>query len=222
MVSRISRIHLPASLLVLALVSMSVHFFVINKSHNYTKKSHVELPGSPWGELQRKVESRGVLQRDARWAFRFMRGPSEPVPPHIRTRVRATLGMSSGELRMTRAQYARTSGGGIWVARGNGVLCLIQAGKGAVTCDSSSAAADHGLSLALFSAPRHPSELPRHFLVLGIVPDWVALVVLRIGKSTPRAIIARENTYALRAGAPIFLEALCTRSGKTCWRPSPR
>lgn len=160
-----------------------------------------------WHEIRKQAKtgpspaaSRKALLR----ALRIMRGRPERMPPRMRAHIRKTIGTPPGGLRLERAQYARTSAGGIWITSGKRVTCLAQADRGAVACDSVAAFAEQGLVLGAFKAP---AGRPRDFLVLGVAPDWAMAARLQT-RDGPARVPIQGNAYALRSAAPITLKRL--------------
>jgi hypothetical protein len=119
----------------------------------------------------------------------------------------ATLGTSHTSLWFGDSQYAQTSGGGVWIVNGRKITCIVQAVRGAVACDTTANFVNRGLLLVVYKVPKSPAGLPRHFLALGVVPDWVQSARLKVG-STTRLVPVRGNAYALHADAPIDLGRL--------------
>jgi hypothetical protein len=116
-----------------------------------------------------------------------------------------TIGAPPGGLQFRAAQYVRTSEGSGWFVSGKNVTCLIQAGKGTVSCDTIASVVDHGLAVVVFRPPRYMGGKLRDFFMLGVAPDWAKTVRVKVGNVT-RRVAVHENAYALHAGRPIRLE----------------
>jgi hypothetical protein len=66
---------------------------------------------------------------------------------------------------------------------------------------------DHGLLLVVYTLPERRTEAPRHFLALGVAPDWARAARLNVGGRV-RTVAVRGNAYVLRGDAPIRFERL--------------
>ena len=143
-------------------------------------------------------------RRALRQSFRALRGPSEPLPPRLQTKVKETLG-APANVRFTSTQELRTSRGTVWIASAGAATCLIQASHGAVSCDATAKVARRGLVLGVYATTAAGSA--KDFVMLGIAPDWARRARLRVGART-REVAVGGNAYALGAATAIGLDRL--------------
>jgi hypothetical protein len=165
---------------------------------------------NPWARLVR-MSTDG--EQGQEWPFSALRGKGTAMPPYLRRVTRETLGRGHQvlNLRFQRAQYAKTAlGFGIWVLRGEGITCMLHASATLVACNAIATVARHGLKMVGGDdpTPPPPGALPDRFLAFGIAPDWARAVRVRIVGGASKTIPIDDNTYALRAGAPINVEKL--------------
>jgi hypothetical protein len=165
-------------------------------------------------------------QRRFRREFFIARSPTELLPKPVDQYLRATLGAPPGSFALGTAQHVRSLSGEIWVIhgkrKGSGITCIVQGADGYVGCTSSSDFAARGLALGMARPSRQGSNRPQDFQLMGIAPDWVKTVQVRVGSRTVWAIPVRGSIYSLRAKAPMFVERFCNRDQwcKRAWVPS--
>lgn len=179
--------------------------------------------GTPWTDLLKLASQRRSLsRREITSAYAVLHSSPEPVPARMAAHIEKTLGAPPGSFQIEEAQYASTRGGSVWVLIGSrNIMCLVQAGRGALICAPASIAVRRGLSIGLFAVPRRPGQRPHNYLLLGIAPDWVRNVQLRVANAA-QSVAVRRNTYALRANAPILIERFCGVAHQRCKTPAQR
>ena len=143
------------------------------------------------------------------WPFAAFRGPSRAMPTDRREASASTLGEPDPlGLDFDQARYAMSRARvGLWMVPGRGVTCLIKGGIVAATCDTTSNTERKGLSLEVFKPGPPPKRRPTHFLALGVVPNGVKGLRVRVGKRTS-VISVSDNTYSMRAEVPIQIVSL--------------
>jgi hypothetical protein len=134
------------------------------------------------------------------------------MPPTFRSAVIKTLGGHQRlGLHFDRARHVNTAVGvGIWVVRGNGITCIFEANRGASSCAGDAYVVRQGLELVLGQGTPLPHNrgIPGHFLALGIAPDSVKAVRLKVVGDKSITVPVIKDAYGLRAGAPINREVL--------------
>jgi hypothetical protein len=162
--------------------------------------------------VRRAAEISSGYSTSQLWPFAAMRDRPEPMSQRLRRDAAATLGRGHQALglRFDGAQYVDTTTGiGIWVVRGKGVVCIFHAKTMAAACNTDAEAGDSGLVLVVGDGPiPSPGALPKRFLALGIAPDWTRAVRLQIVDGASKTVPVIDNAFALRARAPINLEKL--------------
>lgn len=162
-------------------------------------------------QLVRLAAAQAKSGIQGKWPFTGLRRAIEPMPRALRRRAVVNLGgRQILGLRFDQAQYAPTAvGGGVWVVRGNHLTCIFQAVKAASSCATNATAFEQGLHLVVgLEAIQSRTELPRHFLALGIQPDDVKAVQLRPAGARVRAAPVLGNVFSLRARSPIYFEGV--------------
>lgn len=140
--------------------------------------------------------------------FSLLRQRPERMPRRLQHKVLTTLDASAGGLKLSDAQYAPTVAGGVWVAYGRRIACIVQAPDGNVGCKPLSMATRRGIVLGIGAPPDGAGNLPDHFLVVGLAPDWAKAVRVRVGESKAQTIPVRKNVYSLQAPELIVVERL--------------
>jgi hypothetical protein len=163
-------------------------------------------PEGIWQELQgiakRKHATASAAQ--SRSPFRVLRQRAITVPGQVAEKIEESLGAPPGALRTAEGYYARTVSGALWIVRGQELLCLLQVGRGALSCGISEITARHGLTLSVFDAPQYSGDTLHRFLMFGIAPDGVRSVSVQTEKGRQR-IRVKHNIYAAHANHPIRL-----------------
>ena len=147
------------------------------------------------------------------WPFTGLHAKEQAMPLKMRDEARGTLGRDQNSLglKYNHVQYARTDiGVGIWVVNGNGVTCIFQDKSGAATCSTNVNFVQQGGLLVVGNANRSSQtsffRRPTQFLAIGIAPDSIKAVRLRVLGHKAREVPVVGNTYGLRAQAPINFE----------------
>jgi hypothetical protein len=118
----------------------------------------------------------------------------------------------------------QAAGESLWIVSGDvmgqSTMCLVQAGPGAMSCAPSAEFVHVGIALGTVNDPDHPNASDLGFLTIGIAPNWVNAVKVRIAGRPDQMIPVVQDVYSARAGAPIVVVGLCRRTDGGCIRPS--
>jgi hypothetical protein len=163
-----------------------------------------------WAGLVHAGEEQLRTARGQSWPFDGFRGKGEEMPERMRRSVAETLGGAQPlHLRFEHVYRVRTTTGvRVWVVRGRGVVCIVRDVKASVACDTDVNAAHRGLVLGVYKVGPPPQRKPTQFLMLGIAPDSVRAVRVKIKGAAPRMARVVENTFSLRSKSPIAVEAM--------------
>lgn len=149
-----------------------------------------------------------------RASYAVFRSPAETPPSAVLARLSDVLEVPRRTLDATSAQLLRSPLGGLWIVNGRqGVTCIVQAEGLGLTCSATRDFLRRGLSLGVFAAPPSEQVLPESFLLLGVAPDWVRGVNLRIGALSQTQPVV-NNIYARRAAVPVMVAGLEGEEGK--------
>jgi hypothetical protein len=131
------------------------------------------------------------------------------MPRAMRDAIHKTIGDASIlHLSFDRSYLAQMPiGGALWIVEGSGVICAFRDQLGTSTCQTNVQARKHGLLLEVFRPSRKPEGRPTHFLALGIAPNWVRSVAVKVGHIR-RTIPVISHRYALTAKRPIEITQL--------------
>jgi hypothetical protein len=80
------------------------------------------------------------------------------------------------------------------------MVCLAQGGRGSAACTSPEDAIENGVTLGAFSPPSTTNPRLHDFLVIGLVPDSVALVQITIGRAD-RVVAPYRNVFSVASDA---------------------
>jgi hypothetical protein len=173
-----------------------------------------------WNSLARKAQTsppqaHGRLMQARK--FPIMRTAPEKMPSRMDAHIRSSMGSPPRSFDLENAQLVGTADGDIWIVNGQnagtGITCLVQANGGAVACTTASDFISHGLALGTADPAKQDGGRPEVFHLLGVVPKWVSAVQVRIGGRRIRRIPVSENSYAMRADAPLFIEHFLKHGG---------
>jgi hypothetical protein len=193
---------------------------VVNGAKAQDPTHHLAL----WATLQQRgsQSSPSHIRRLQLKNFSLMRGPSEPMPQRVGTHVTATMGAPSDSLDLSHAQVAPIRNGHIWIvsSRDLTVTCILQGNLGSLSCDTASTVAARGLVLGLAKPPQREGQTTHNFYALGIVPDWVKVVKVRLGDKGKRNVIVSGNTFITphAAHVPVLISLFCNEEGQRCRR----
>jgi hypothetical protein len=184
---------------------------LIAGSSGEDKSAPAKTPLGPWARLVQMADE-SPRPREA-WPFASLRGEPTAMPPALERKARETLGRGHRQLglRFEHAQHLKTSlGFGIWILRGKGVTCMFHGTATLVACNATAQVSRYGLKMVGGDdpTPPPPGVLPDRFLAFGIAPDWARAVRVRIVGGASKTISIDDNTYVLRARAPINVEQL--------------
>lgn len=127
------------------------------------------------------------------------------IPAGLKAALLTALDGRPAGLEFDRAVPVSTPEGRLWMVAGADITCIVQEEEKALSCDASDAVVEDGLVIGVFEPPRRPGERPTNFLVLGVVPDPVERVRLKVGERR-RTIPVWGNAYSVRADRPITVE----------------
>lgn len=126
--------------------------------------------------------------------FALLRSPEETLPDSIQDHLSRIL-FWRGQLNPSLVQRADAAGTDAWAFFTHGMLCIAQGGRGSAACTSPQAAVENGVTLGAFSPPSTTNPRLHEFLVLGLVPDSVALVHIAIGRAD-HVVAVHNNMFA--------------------------
>jgi hypothetical protein len=171
------------------------------------------------------ADSVGGGQRAQRRNFEILRGAGEKAPAGVLASIRQGLGRSHGAFHPDSAHFVHAADESLWIVSGDvmgqSTMCLVQAGPGAMSCAPSPESVQVGIALGTVNNPDHPNASDFGFLTIGIAPDWVRAVKVRVAGRPNQMIPVVHNTYSMRANAPILVEEFCRGSGGGCERLMP-
>jgi hypothetical protein len=179
-----------------------------------------------WRGLVRRAAadaSQTTEQRELR-AFSVMRGSSERMPVGTVAHLRSTVGAPPGSFDLRDTQRAHTAHGNLSIVngqgKGRGVTCIVQRVHGYVGCTTTADFVEHGLALGIAKSPAAFGGNPRSFYVLGVAPDWVKSVEVKMGANARLSVPVRGNAYTTPpASVPVLVERFCRRMGEECQSP---
>jgi hypothetical protein len=139
-----------------------------------------------------------------RWPFHELKPEPGGVPEALRRLAKEVLGEPEDlGLSFAAARRAVTSGHiSLWVVPGRGVLCMFRHPDMAVSCRPVSKAYRQGIALQIYKLGKAKSGPPESFMAIGVVPDGISGVRMRLGnRRTTAPVVA--NTFQVEARRPI-------------------
>jgi hypothetical protein len=140
-------------------------------------------------------------------SFRLFDSTPEMLPVSVRARLSRILKKPGTPFTPSPVQRSHTNGGIVWAFVVGDQVCLTQGTHGASVCVAKDVAISEGVSLGTFSPPSQRIPRPHNFLLLGLVPDGVGRVELKIGRRRERAGV-KNNLYSVSGDKPIFVRRL--------------
>jgi hypothetical protein len=125
------------------------------------------------------------------------------LPQRLRLQLKADLGI---KYRAIDPSAARRLAAAVWLVGGHGVVCLVADSNGAAACSRDRRFVRHGIFLGTFHAAAH-EKMPRDFMVIGVVPDWVSSLEIEIDRG--RSVLpVNGNVVRVQASSPILVRRL--------------
>lgn len=127
------------------------------------------------------------------------------MPARLRASVAEVLGEPQAlHLEFDRARVVTTAPGNrLWVVPGRGVICTFKTGPVAAACATRGQAIQHGLVLGTYAIAEQTHQ-PTSYLALGLVPNGVTSVEVRIGNALKR-IVVEHNVFGIESDGPAQL-----------------
>lgn len=172
-----------------------------------------------WRELEKQAlpdPPFEAAKHRQRQNFLILRSPYEQVPANIRTHISRTTGAPESSVDLETGQHIQEAGRDIWIVNARPATCMVEGSDGGVACAPAFDFAMRGLSLGTAMPPSRPDGPPQGFHLLGIAPDWMQAVQVKIGRRKTRSISVQGNAYGMRSAAPIFLVGFCKRLHEDC------
>lgn len=148
-----------------------------------------------------EAETQGSVAK----AFKVLGSAPQPLPRRLQRQVKASLGYKRSRGLEFQRVHRVDAGDGvvIWLLRAPRKVCIVEGKRGALSCSPPGAAVKEGVVLGVARAAY--GRKPRSFRVLGLAPDLVRAVVLRVLGGGQRTVVVRDNVYTDQARSPIGL-----------------
>lgn len=147
--------------------------------------------------------------------FRTLAGRGETPPARIQMHLEETLGAPRGAFHIVNSHYLVTRQGNAWAVTGADLTCVVEAAPlGALACNTTVRAARRGLALGLVRMTRRGHHGRRDYVLIGIAPDWVDSVQVRVGPRRQTSLPVHNNSYAMNAPVPVLVKRLCSSRPK--------
>lgn len=127
--------------------------------------------------------------------FGLLRSPEEILPEPLQAHLSKIL-FRRGRLSPSLVQRQAAAGRNTWAFSTRGMVCLAQGGRGSAACTSPGDAIENGVTLGAFSPPSPTNPRLHDFLVIGLVPDSVALVHITIGHAD-HVVAVHNNMFSV-------------------------
>lgn len=154
-------------------------------------------------------------------SYRVLTAPADRLPPQIRARARLASGNSSDVMDQNGYRVSTPLGAG-WVGvtedPNRSTVCLILEASGALSCAPTTLAARSGLSVGT-SNGKEKGNRGGLFAVVGLVPNWVQRIRVKVLGVGPRLLPVHANAYGASAATPILVEGYCGSAGTKCRPP---
>lgn len=171
-----------------------------------------------WTVLQERATTRASAVDSLRLQereFRILAGQQETPPSRLQAHLEATLGAPRRGLHIVNSHHIATNHGNVWAVTGSDLTCLLEAtSHGALACNATIHAARRGLALGLVRMSGRGRHKKRVYVLIGIAPDWVDSVQVRVGPRRQTSLPVQGNSYAMRAAVPILVQRLCRSQSK--------
>lgn len=145
---------------------------------------------------------------NAKAHFSLLSTPQEELPEALQAHLAQLLMRKQpDQFRPLLVQRSRTAHGTAWTFVNDSAICLAQGGFGSVACSRWAPAKKDGVVLGTFTPPSGRFKQPHDFLVLGLVPNGVVQVALRVGRRH-RVVAVSHNLFTATSDVPILVARL--------------
>lgn len=189
---------------VLAAVFAVLHTARSGKAEHHGHSTDSRQLAQQWSELRRAGSRWAQVDSNPSWPFSGIVRSPLGMPKALRRETWQVLGKPRhlGLRFDLAARPPDRAAASLWVVPGNGVICLVKVPSVAAACTTSSRAYHHGIVLQTYKLGPKPARRPLKFVSLGIVPDGVRTVPIKIA-SHWRTITVVDNTFGIEARQPI-------------------
>jgi hypothetical protein len=139
-------------------------------------------------------------------SFSVMRGPEADLPQELQRHLSQLL-YDRRQIAPTSVHHGIAGDEHVWVFVDRGLVCLAQAGQGAVACSPPAEALVNGVTLGVFTPPSSERPYPHDFTVLGLVPDTIRRVAFTTNHHR-RTVAVRHNLFSVSAARAILIRRL--------------
>lgn len=166
-------------------------------------------PTPQWGPLIKRGREEAEGTALGPWPFAAIKD-GVALPTGFRSDVRQILGGAEQlGLRFSEARFVRSaSGSGIWTVPAKGVTCMFRVPDLAAACNTTGQTYRGGLTLQTY---KHRNGHPTRFAAMGIVPDGIDKVPVKIGSDWKMIPVVR-NTFSVEARHSIGVPPRLTKS----------
>ena len=143
--------------------------------------------------------------------FALFRGPSEELPPGLRSHLAALLRRkATASFHPTLVQRGSTADGVVWAFLDRRAVCIAHAGRGSVACSTVNRVMSMGLTLGMFVAPTKRNPKPHSFLLVGLAPDRVREARMLIGRRKGNVRV-HDNLFSSSGHKPVLVKGFVRR-----------
>jgi len=173
----------------------------------------------PLRQLTGKADGLSVEERrSVEKRYRVLRTSEETLAPEFRSRVARILHVPTDEIASGSAQRLDSGAGPLWLLETDAVFCLVHQGTVALSCTPPDEFVAHGITLGLV---RSRASAANRFLTIGLVPGWVARVVVRVGPGGRAGVrVADDGLFQAMGNFPVLVVRYCRSISGGC-RPVP-
>jgi hypothetical protein len=166
---------------------------------------------TPWQRMTSKMRNAHIPplgQKALASRFAPLRTRPEPMSSAAQRRALGAVGAPPGALALDDAQLIETEQGNLWLTAGDGLVCAFETRTYALSCDLVATVLKRGLFLGTVERPAAYASNRQRFLMIGVVPDGVRSVRLRVGAGSSQRVAVRNNAVSADAREPIIIQAL--------------
>jgi hypothetical protein len=183
-----------------------------------SRKPQAETAARASGPLQQLGGKADGLSAEERQSMQerypVLRTSEEALEPKFRSRVARILHVPTDEIASGSAQRLDSGAGPLWLLETDAAFCLVHQGTAALSCTPPDEFLAHGLTIGLV---RSRASAANRFMTIGLVPGWVARVLVRVGPARRAGIsVADDGLFQATGNFPVLVVRYCRSTAGGC------
>lgn len=214
---KVNRRYAVISVVVIILAGAAVIYWLAASGSPAEPAEPVGARPDSGSESWKRISDAGVSETRfaTAWPYSSLDRSDVRMPAGLRSSAQAVLGEAKALwLQFDHSSVAPVSSTDVlWVVPGRGVICTFKPRPMAAACATRKQAIQHVLLLGTYT-PDPRTKQPESYLSIGLVPDMVRSVTIKVGGAT-RRIRAHRDVFLVRSKAPVQVMSTHTTASRS-------